>query len=116
MWGLIFLQSEGIIFRVDPLQLFSYWSLFITTFFCIFYHSGLPQIVKVHHLETMVTALVALWLTTVVLELSLVIHNPISTGFIIKPVISRPIRPLTRTEYVQNALDRAVVADYIQRQ
>ena len=64
----------------------------------------------------MVTTLVALWLTTVVLVLSLVIHNPISTGIIVKRVLSRPIRPLTRTEYVQNALDRAVVADYIQRQ
>lgn len=77
---------------------------------------SLPQIVKVHHPETMVTTLVALWLTTVVLVLSLVIHNPISTGIIVKRVLSRPIRPLTRTEYVQNALDRAVVADYIQRQ
>lgn len=116
MWGLISLQSKDIIFRVDPIQLFSYWCLFITTFFCIFYHSGLPQIVKVHHTETMVTTLFALWLTTAVLVLSLVIHNPISTGFIVKRVLSRPIRPLTRTEYLQNALDRAVVEDYIQRQ
>lgn len=69
-----------------------------------------------HHPETMVTTLVALWLTTVVLVLSLVLHNPISTGFIVKHVLSRPIRPLTRTQYVQDALDRAVVADYIQRQ